>query len=255
MPEPFIPARTIEEVINRLDDIISFCVKRDSRLAYFPALYRDVTDKVKSDIGEGRFQDGERMERLDVNFANRYLLAWHRYRQNQPTARCWSAAFEAGESWSLLILQHLVLGMNAHINFDLGIAAAKTCPGDQLAGLKRDFDEITALLGEMLDDVQGRIARVSPWMGLLDKVGARTDEQLFSFALRGARDMAWRTAERFAVLDENSAQSELKRLDQTVARLAHPISHPGSWISTVLLIMRIRESSDVDEVVQSLRMS
>src|SRR5690606_41399624 len=64
------------------------------------------------------------------------------------------------ETWSPLVLQHLLLGMNAHINLDLGIAAAETAPGTALPALKRDFDEITTLLGEMLDDVQDRIGRI-----------------------------------------------------------------------------------------------
>jgi Family of unknown function (DUF5995) len=66
-------ANNIEEVITALGRIIDEAKGAQSRLGYFPALYRLVTIDVKKGIAAGRFQDGARMERLDVVFANRYL--------------------------------------------------------------------------------------------------------------------------------------------------------------------------------------
>ena len=51
-----------------------------------------------------------------------------------------------GATLAPVILQHLLLGINAHINLDLGIAAVETSPGNQLAPLKNDFDMINKLL-------------------------------------------------------------------------------------------------------------
>ena len=82
------------------------------------------------------------MERLDVIFANRYLEAFEQYRSNQATTRSWRLTFETSKHWWPIGLQHLLLGMSAHINLDLGVAAARTSPGDTLAGLKDDFNKI-----------------------------------------------------------------------------------------------------------------
>ena len=71
-----MPAETIDQVIEQLDDIIDWSIIRSSRLGYFAALYRKVTIKVKDGIRDGYFEDAERMERLDVIFANRYLEAF-----------------------------------------------------------------------------------------------------------------------------------------------------------------------------------
>src|SRR5262245_42369321 len=68
-------ATSIGEVIDRLSAIIQWSVVNDSRLGYFPALYRKVTAGVRDGIQQGAFDDGRRMERLDVIFANRYLEA------------------------------------------------------------------------------------------------------------------------------------------------------------------------------------
>ena len=78
-----MPARTIDEVIEHLDDVIALARSEKSRLGYFAVLYRNVTIKVKEGILAGSFEDGARMERLDVAFANRYLDALKRYRQGE----------------------------------------------------------------------------------------------------------------------------------------------------------------------------
>ena len=78
-------AENIDQVINRLDEIIAVARAEENRLGYFPALYRNVTIQVKTGIEEGFFEDGARMERLDVVFANCYLDALAQYRQGMAT--------------------------------------------------------------------------------------------------------------------------------------------------------------------------
>ena len=85
------------------------------------------------------FDDGERMERLDVIFANFYIDAFEQYQNNQVITRSWKFAFETSERWWPIVLQHLLLGMNAHINLDLGVAAARTSPGDAIQELENEL--------------------------------------------------------------------------------------------------------------------
>ena len=67
MPE----AQTIDEVIEALDGVLDEARRDGSRLGYFAALYRKVTIEVKKGIAAGYFDDGPRMERLDVlDYAN-----------------------------------------------------------------------------------------------------------------------------------------------------------------------------------------
>lgn len=250
-PAPFTPAATIDEVIARLDAAIDRARLENNRLGYFACLYRQVTVRVKEGIASGRFQDGPRMERLDVIFANRYLAALEAYQAGRRPTRSWQAAFDAAKG-DLLILQHLLLGINAHINLDLGVAAAQTAPGADLAGLEHDFREISALLGELLDDVQDRLGRVSPWMGLLDWIGMRHDEVVFTFALGGSRDLAWKWAQRFATTDAARLPLEIDALDHVVATLAKAIHKPHIWVRPVLLAIRLREVKDVGRVLEAL---
>ena len=88
-------AATIDEVITRLTGILIESRRVGSRLGYFPALYRKVTVRVKEGIAAGRFEDGPRMERLDVAFANRYLDAYDRRGRGDRPTGSWHVAFDA----------------------------------------------------------------------------------------------------------------------------------------------------------------
>ena len=82
------------------------------------------------------------MEKLDVIFANRYIKAYYQYQTQQPTSKSWEAAFVEADNYWIIVLQHLLLGMNAHINLDLGIAAAQISPKDEIHSLQNDFNTI-----------------------------------------------------------------------------------------------------------------
>ena len=246
---------TIDDVIHELQQIVKRAQADRSRLGYFAALYCNVTMRVRDGIVAGRFRDGARLERLDVIFANRYLDALQRYRAGEQPTRSWSIAFRQAGSWPLLILQHLLLGINAHINLDLAIAAVETAPGSELAALQPDFDEINTILGEMLDDVQDRLASVSPWLGVLDRLGARKDEEVFSFGLRKSRALSWQAAQS---LNQNVGAlraSQIDLHDRAVAALAVPIYRPGFFLRAVLMGVRARENMDVGQVIDALSLS
>ena len=245
-------AHSIDEVIERLGKIVDDSRRQASRLGYFAALYLGVTIEVKDGVSSGRFEDGPRMERFDVIFANRYLEALERFQQGRQPSECWLVGFQAASSRRLLVLQHLLLGMNAHINLDLGIAAARTCPGERLPAIKGDFDEINKILYALVDVVQDKIALVSPWMGLLDRVGGRTDEAIVNFSMARARDAAWSLAERLAPLSREQQMIEIAKVDRVVAGLARRVRSPGKLVSLVTLLARIRESNDVSRTIDVL---
>jgi hypothetical protein len=245
--------RTIDDVIVELDDVIARARAERSRLGYFAVLYRDVTVKVKEGIGDGSFEDGARMERLDVAFASRYLDALHAYRRGEEMSRCWRAAFRAADRWPPIVLQHLLLGINAHINLDLGVAAAVTSRGEALPALRKDFDDINNILCRMLDSVQNKLARVSGWMTLLDRAGCRTDEAVMNFSINRARVAAWRVAEKLAPLTDAQREEEIRALDRRVELLARLVQHPpGITIRLANFVVRLSETRDVARIIDVL---
>lgn len=256
LPTRYVPvaATTIDEVLAALDAIIERARRARCRSGYFAALYRAVTARVRDGIADGRFEDGPRMARLDVVFANRYLAAEAAWRAGRPVPRVWGVAFAASQRWAPLVLQHLLLGMTAHIGLDLAVAAAEVAPGASLPALRRDFDEINRLLAELVDDVQARIAEVSPWMGIRDWIGDRMDEALCGVVLVKARDCAWRAAERLAPLaaDRAALDAEVDALDGAATLLTLPLLTPGPLARVARFGVRVGEVADPARVIEAL---
>ena len=245
-------AKTIDQVIEQLDDIVDRTKRQKSRLGYFGALYRKVTLKVKAGISEGFFEDGGRMERLDVIFANRYLEAFEQNLKDIPPTRSWQLAFEVSKRWWPIVLQHLLLGMNAHINLDLGIAAARTSPGEAVYGLKNDFNKINEILAALVDGVEQELAQIWPVLGLLDYTAGKTDEVLINFNMQRARDHAWKIAEKLAPLEPAAQMPAINKLDVEIALFGRVIRHPGFVVGTVNKIIRLGERGTIPQIIDLL---
>ncbi|MFN0112392.1 MAG: DUF5995 family protein [Blastocatellia bacterium] len=246
-------ANTIDEVIAQLTAIIDESRRQPSKLGYFAALYRKVTIRVKEGIQQGRFQDGARMQRLDVVFANRYLAAYDQLKQRQQPTESWRVSFEAATEWRPLILQHLLVGMNAHINLDLGIAAQQVCPGDELPPLRQDFETINTVLAELVQPVQDEIGELSPWIGFLEKIDPSADDAIVNFSMRVARDSAWKFALKLNSLNDNERAATIQTRDQEIAKLGRIVVHPpGIIFKSGLTLIRLRESNDISRVIKVL---
>lgn len=243
----------IEEVLAGLDAEIGRAVDQGDAGGYFTVLYRKVTAKVAEGIEAGFFDDGARMERLDALFAERYFEALEARRSGGTPTASWQVAFDAGSRWRPLVLQHLLVGINAHINLDLGIAAARCSPGPQLPALRADFDRINAILAAMIDTVQADLQRISPWMGVLDRIGARTSTELVRFSIVTARAGAWRFATDLDATPATVWEARIDKRDRRVARIGERVLQPGPWMSVGLLLVRMRERSDVVANLDLLR--
>src|SRR5215213_6420550 len=146
-----MPPQTIEEIIARLEQLIDDSLRERRRIGYFAALYERVTSNVRRALVAGDvFRDNPRMERLDVIFAGRFLAAWDAHAAGREPTASWRVAFKCLEDPGPLVVQHLMLGMNAHINLDLGVAAAAVATTPQeLQSLKPDFMKINEILGRL----------------------------------------------------------------------------------------------------------
>lgn len=190
---------------------------------------------------------------MDVTFANRYFEALERQRQGYPATLSWQIAFEASQLWWPVVLQHLLLGMNAHINLDLGIAAARTCPGEALSGLKTDFERINQILASLVSGVEHELELVWPMLRLLDQIAGKTDEAIINFSMEKAREHAWSVAVRLAPLTIGDQASQIELIDAETALIGQAVRHPGVLIGAVLRPIRLGERYSVSQVIDILK--
>ncbi len=249
-----MPARNIDQVLERLDYIIETSLNDQDPHGAFAALYRRVTAAVKDGIAVGQFDDGPRMERLDVVFANRYLDAWEARKTGKPVTEAWASVFETAGQGRKLLLQHLLLGMNAHINLDLGVAAATVCPGAAITGLHDDFNRINDLLAQMVDTVQDNLRSVSPLLGIVDWLGKDKDERFAGFSLKTTRTLAWIAATSLAALEsETERNAKIDNLDQKVASIGKGIATPPGFFGWVIKLILFFENKDVRKQIGAVK--
>ncbi len=79
-------ATTIDGVIDQLEDIIDSCIRTESRLGYFAALYKRMTLAVKAGIQRGAFQDAARIEKVPVEWGG----SWPRFRDGPHFQLPWA---------------------------------------------------------------------------------------------------------------------------------------------------------------------
>lgn len=231
--------KTIDEVIHVLDEIITGCKQRQDPLGYFAVLYRKVTKRVQQGILHHEFEDNARMEKLDVLFANRYFAAFDAYRKGEACSACWKTAFDAGREKNNVILQHTLLGINAHINLDLGIAAFDTMNGQDIHHIQTDFFTINRILAEMTDEVKTKLSRVSPVFRWLVPLAGHRDEMLVKFSINTAREGAWEFALQLS--GTNRDPKLIARRDQVIATLGNAIRNPGTLLRWALKPVRLAE--------------
>jgi hypothetical protein len=243
----------IDSIVAQLQSIVASALEHGDRIGYFAALYERVTRTVRSKIGTGYFDDDQRMERLDAVFANRYLTAVEQYRRGDASlAPVWKLAFDATCRSDLIVVQHLLLGVGAHIGVDLPMAAAAICPGSQIAGLEADFDKINAVLAAVVPTVITELSAVSPCMHLLADLVEGDEVSIIDFGLTDVRNSVWGAAQKLAVMNPAEQAAWLVSQTATVLRVGHDVLSPGLIAGSVLDVVRAAEVTDVKRIIDAL---
>lgn len=242
--------KTIEDVLIRMDQIVAECQQDQSRIGYFAILYRQVTRRIRDGVLAGEFEDNPRMEVLDVLFAKRFIDAYELWKAGKKPTESWRLAFEASKNSGHLVLQHLFLGINAHINLDLGIAASETMTGKDLAGIKGDFDKINSVLAELVDEVKANISTVSPIFGLVIPLAKGRDELLLNFSIQLARDGAWKYAREYHA--DSNKDFQVKDRDANISKLAQKLIYPGKFLAFLVKLVGFAEWKSVSRTMDQL---
>ncbi|KRD06486.1 hypothetical protein ASE21_20235 [Flavobacterium sp. Root901] len=248
-------AQTINEVIQILDEIIQKSKVEQSNIGLFATLYREVTVRVKEGIQNGSFQNGERMEKLDVIFANRYIKAYYQYQAKEKPSECWGFAFEQAEDFWPIVLQHLLLGINAHINLDLGIASAEVSTIENIEDLKHDFDKINAILSNLVGGVEKCLIKIWPTLTWILKATGKIDNFFIDFSMETARTGAWKFATEFVAVPENEREACTQLRDRRIKEIARLVSNPGYFVSVVFKFIRLFEKGTITQKIIDMQIA
>jgi hypothetical protein len=110
----------IDDVIERMTVLADELRQDGDRRLAFHVTYLRTTQAVAAALRAGAFADTDWVDRWDVAFAQLYLDALDAARRGDPVPEPWAVAFAAAAAQpDLPPVRHVLLGMNAHINYDL----------------------------------------------------------------------------------------------------------------------------------------
>ena len=229
----------IEVVLAAMQQRLDRIPPRLSHHQVFLSTYQRTTQAVGEAIARGIFEDPSWVEHWDAAFAELYLTALDtELSRGDRLARPWRLAFAA--SPDLHPLRHVLLGINAHINYDLPQALLAVISDDDFSDSvlierrRRDHERIDAVLSARVSaedtELAGRRTLVDRLLTPLNRLASKR-------FLSEARQKVWHNtlelhrarvagpaqyAVRLAELELLSAAkiADLLRPGQVVLRLA-----------------------------------
>jgi hypothetical protein len=118
-------------VVATMQERLDALTPSQEPLREFLGTYRRTTLAVGKAVDLGVFEDPEWVEAWDVAFAELYLTALDTHLAGGTPSRPWRIAFEAPAD--LPALRQVLLGINAHVNYDLPQALLAVISDDDFA--------------------------------------------------------------------------------------------------------------------------
>lgn len=198
-------------VTERMQSLIDSWETSGDRRAEFLRCYVMMTRNMHTAITAGEFKDSRWVTRLLEHFSSYYFKALEAY-EREPTdaPKVWQLAHNAARSSGAVALQNLLLGINAHINYDLVLTMAELLE-PEWEGLSESqrtdrFDDycfVNEIIARTIDTVQDQVLEPSmPVMELIDRLFGRLDELLISRMITAWRDEVWQKAIQLLELRE-----------------------------------------------------
>jgi hypothetical protein len=185
---------TLDDVVGGLAAWEEHFRSRQDRRCIFLTLYGVVSSEMRDRVARGAFLDSRWVHRYAVEFANLYRAALEAYEAGRlaDVPKAWRLCFDAARAGAGLVLQDLLLGVNAHVNNDLPLALTRIAIDPGRTERRRDHDAVNAVLASVMERATQRLAALyAPGLTALDQGAGALDEMIGLFSLEVARDSAW----------------------------------------------------------------
>jgi hypothetical protein len=223
-------AQTNDPVLQQMQALISHWQAEQDQRAVFLTCYRMMTANMLAALETDEFQDRLWVELLLNRFAGYYFRALEAYDTQAETAPpVWQLAHRSALEARSSALQKLLLGVNAHINYDLVLTVEEllapewdTLVDAQRAARYQDYTRVNQIIAATIDAVQDQILEPdAPILDLFDRLLGRVDERLISALITSWREHVWRSALELLAESRPPRRAEIVRRVETEAlRLA-----------------------------------
>lgn len=153
-------------LIDRMEEVGERLIADNDERQHFHGAYVRSTKAVMADADAGHFADGAWAHRWGIAFAQLYMDAFDAWERGDDPSGPWEVAFEAARDPGIPPLRHALLGINAHINYDLPQALLAVITDDEfddpekLAVRAGDHAHVDSILVRRIPEEDKRMAQV-----------------------------------------------------------------------------------------------
>ncbi len=219
-----------DPILGRMQENIDRWEQTGDKRAIFLSCYALMTRNMLDALDDDQFHDPAWVSHLLDHFAGYYFDALEAYETViESTPEVWRCAHDATRRAGASALALLLLGVNAHINYDLVLAVADLLDPEWQAlseeGRRKryeDYCRVNDVIGRTIDSVQDDILEPNePVMAAVDTLLGPVDEWLVSRGITHWRDEVWEHAIRRAeTLQDAAREAQRQQVEAAAMRWA-----------------------------------
>ena len=244
VPPPFT---SVADVVRGLAAIEGELIARRDPRAAFAIAYLASAQKQERWLHRGEFLQRALVSNCVVVFANAYRDALARYESGdaRDVPAAWRQSFGAGRDRTLWTLQHLLLGINAHINHDLPYAVLNGGLNVRCPHCYHDYRRMDDALQAAIPTVRGRLAGHLEWpMRIVNAIDRGAVDAAVAAAIASARRRSWMLATALDTAATPAARSGISAfIGQRAAQAGRCIVDgsrmPSRWLSSLYAVSDI----------------
>jgi hypothetical protein len=240
----------IDESLDAMRDALELFHRENDERAIFLRAYYLITIAVHQAVNQHppyqtrMFFDARWIRRLAGKFASLYFQSLTT--SERPGERAWKIAHRHAAANSSSVLQDLLLGLNAHINYDLAygiyLNMQEFDDGREhliLPRRKFDHDQVNNILVDTLPTVEHVLTRdYGGELRLVGELAGSLDEVLGGMGLKYYRERVWWSAVSYLSTKTESERALVRaRLDWESAQLAEVLAGESSWVRRMFTLL------------------
>lgn len=214
-----------QPVVQKMTHLLESFHAVGDRNAIFLSCYHMMTWNILKETHEQSFDDNAWVVSLMDVFAGYYFRAIELSDNSTSAPVPWQLAFRAAVDPHTNVFQNLVLGVNAHINFDLMFALVDLLQPEwayadpqQRKKRYRDHCRVNEVIYHTIDAVQDQvIERYEKRWGLVDRVLGPVDEWAISWLISRWREEVWQNTVHYLETPQVEGKAAITTQVETIA--------------------------------------
>ena len=183
-------------------------------------------------IKKDDFHDSKWVYRLLELFSEYYFIGLKSYESKKTDPLVWQYVYKKASDNKLYDIQHLLIGVNAHINYDLVLTLYDILLPEWHTLSQReqklryeDHCHVNDIIAATIDKVQDEILEPNePFLDWVDKIFGRFDEYILSKIISSWRQEVWENSQKMLAISDKIEREKFRiKIENDVLKRANQI--------------------------------